>query len=202
MQGQLGYLERVGVVFDLHEQLRADLGEVRPPLHQAETTRQQGEAQRTRERAQVATQRRSDVRGQLQGYRTDHAGAQAAWHEMSETLQARRMGGVAVAETPTPVAVEEAPSLPMIAPEPPTAPGSEGAAEEEAVAQAEVGDLTPEIADLSQRVFGYLADHPDGVRLTEIEGEFGLGRFQAARVVRHLIDEGNTDKRDLLYFAI
>jgi hypothetical protein len=61
--------------------------------------------------------------------------------------------------------------------------------------------MTEEFTALSDRVFQHLANHPDGTRLTEIEREFGLGRLQAGRVVRHLMDEGKAEKRDLCYFA-
>jgi hypothetical protein len=60
---------------------------------------------------------------------------------------------------------------------------------------------TLEFTALSERVFQHLANHPDGARLTDIEQEFGLGRLQAGRVVRHLMNEGKAEKRDLSYFA-
>lgn len=62
--------------------------------------------------------------------------------------------------------------------------------------------MTEEFTALGDRVFQYLANHPDGTRLTEIEREFGLGRLQAARVIRHLTDEGKAEKRDRCYYAI
>jgi hypothetical protein len=61
--------------------------------------------------------------------------------------------------------------------------------------------VTEELTASSDRVFQYLANHPDGARLTEIEREFGLGRLQAGRVMRHLMDEGKAEKRDLCYYA-
>ena len=62
--------------------------------------------------------------------------------------------------------------------------------------------VTPEIATLSARVFGYLADHPDGARMTELEEKFGVARIQMARVLRNLMDQNKVEKRDLIYFAI
>lgn len=61
--------------------------------------------------------------------------------------------------------------------------------------------MTEEFTALGDRVFQYLANHPDGARLTEIEREFGVGRLQAGRVMRHLMDEGKAEKRDYCYFA-
>jgi len=61
--------------------------------------------------------------------------------------------------------------------------------------------VTEQLAAMCDRVFRYLANHPDGARLTEIEWEFDLGRLQAGRVVRHLMDEGKAEKRDYCYFA-
>ena len=58
------------------------------------------------------------------------------------------------------------------------------------------------VGELRDRVFAYLADHPDGTKLTELEEEFGLARIQIARIVRALIDDNKVEKRDLLYFAI
>ena len=66
-------------------------------------------------------------------------------------------------------------------------------------AGAKVG---PEFGDLRDKVFAYLADHPDGARMTELEKEFGVARIQMAKVVRHLTDENKVAKRDLVYFAI
>ncbi len=65
-------------------------------------------------------------------------------------------------------------------------------------------EMPPEapVGELRDRVFAYLADHPDGTRLTELEEAFGIARVQIARVIRGLIDNNKVDKRDLLYFAI
>ena len=55
---------------------------------------------------------------------------------------------------------------------------------------------------LRDRVFAYLADHPDGTKLVELEGEFGLARIQIAKVIRELMDDNKVEKHNLLYFAI
>ncbi|MFH1560625.1 MAG: hypothetical protein ABID84_04365 [Chloroflexota bacterium] len=172
----------------MSRQLRSDLAHVAPDLHQIE-------AQRERETQQEIAQRKSDVASHLQELGEINAGGRAAWQVMVATMQAKSAGAIVVAEAPsevapTPFAVEEvAPAAAM----------EEAAVEEEAV---EVGEVTEELASQSERGFEYLAHHPYGTRLTELEQEFGLGRFQAARVVRHLMNEGKAEKRDLLYFAI
>jgi len=65
-------------------------------------------------------------------------------------------------------------------------------------------EMPPEVpvAELRDRVFAYLADHPDGTRLVELEEEFGLTRIEMARVIRALIDDNKVEKLELLYFAI
>lgn len=69
-------------------------------------------------------------------------------------------------------------------------------------ARVDVGELTAEFMSLSDRVFKYLASHPDGTRLAEIEEEFGIQRNLSARVVQRLVNEGKGQKRALSYFAI
>ena len=58
------------------------------------------------------------------------------------------------------------------------------------------------IGELRDRIFAYLADHPDGTKLAELEAEFGVSRIEMARVVRALMDNNKVEKRELLYFAI
>lgn len=71
-----------------------------------------------------------------------------------------------------------------------------------AIRVKEIARITPETADLRNRVFEYLANHPDGTKMTELEREFGLARIQTAKVLRSLVDENKVEKRDLLYFAV
>ena len=56
--------------------------------------------------------------------------------------------------------------------------------------------------ELRDRIFAYLANHPNGTKLVEMEEEFGIARIQVAGVVRALIDDNKVEKRNLLYFAI
>ncbi|MDO8688792.1 MAG: hypothetical protein Q7R39_02050, partial [Dehalococcoidia bacterium] len=71
----------------------------------------------------------------------------------------------------------------------------------EAIEEEAVG-VAPDHAILRQQVFSYLADHPDGVRMTDLEREFGVIRLQMVRLLKGLIDENTVKKEDLLYFAI
>lgn len=52
------------------------------------------------------------------------------------------------------------------------------------------------------QVFEYLAGHPDGTRMTELEMEFGIPRIQMAKVLKNLMEDSKVEKRDLLYFAV
>ena len=155
-------------------------GELRAGLSQTEGQRIEQAGQEAAERRSEIPQRKSDVAGQIAGYREEQAGARAAWQELATTMRGTR--GVAVAPppdvVPPPVVEEVAPA-------------------------AEVAEAPAEIeTDLTGRVFAFVADNPDGVRLTEMEVQFGLSRFAAARVANDLIEEGKLEKRDLLYFAV
>jgi len=63
-------------------------------------------------------------------------------------------------------------------------------------------EMIPETTDLGGRVFEYLANHPDGTKMTGLEEEFGLARIQIAKIVKNLMDENKVEKRELFYFAI
>lgn len=65
-----------------------------------------------------------------------------------------------------------------------------------------MGEPTAEFASLKSRLFEYLARHPDGTPLAELERAFGLRTEQIAPVLQALIDDGKVERRGLLYFAI
>lgn len=170
----------------------------------------ESEAGRKRTAVQEIAQRSSDVSAMLKEFREEQAGVRDEWEKLSATMQAKRGGVALVVEAPRPVEVLPPPAVvaeaprPVVVVAPPPAVVAEAPpamAEEEAVAMAEVGEVTPELASLSERVFEYLANHPDGTRLIELEREFSMSRLQMARVVRNLMDEGKAEKRDLFYFA-
>jgi hypothetical protein len=123
----------------------------------------------------------NDARNAQGETKADLKEASAAWQGFASTMQQKR-AGVKVAPK-----VEEA---------------KVEVSEEEAVARAEPIELTPEITEVQHRVFEYLADHPDGTRMVELEREFGIARIQMARILKGLMDDNKVAKRDLLYFAI
>jgi len=122
---------------------------------------------------------KSAVSAQLKEFADIQAGARDEWQILSATMQAQRVGPV----------VETKPSEAFAAP-----------AEE--ITEEEVAELTPETADIRHRVFEYLANHPDGTKMTGLEEEFGLARIQIAKIVKSLMGENKVEKRELFYFAI
>ncbi len=136
--------------------------------------------------AKGVTDRKHEVSATLKGFsvelnevRSELAGARDEWQTLTATMQAQRVG----------LAVEVKPPEAVVVP-------AEKIAEEEAV------EITPETVALSDRVFEYLANHPDGARMTELEQEFGVPRIQMARLLRGLMDENKVKKQELLYLAI
>ena len=55
--------------------------------------------------------------------------------------------------------------------------------------------------EIRERVLAYLVEHPEGLRLADLEEYFGMARIQMARMLRKMIDENKVRKEDLLYFA-
>ncbi len=51
-------------------------------------------------------------------------------------------------------------------------------------------------------IFTYLAEHPDGAKLTQMEQDMRIARIRIARAMRGLIDEKKVQKREMLYFAV
>ncbi|MBI2919100.1 MAG: hypothetical protein HYY01_14080 [Chloroflexi bacterium] len=140
---------------------------------------------RTRsELARNEARRSGEANGWLGKIATSRAAGHAEWRRMEEALHAKKLQGA-------------------VAPAPPAAPPPpEALSEEEAIARVQVGQMTPEFANLRSRAFDYLANRPDGTRLVEMEQALGVSRIHMARVVGSLMDEGKAEKRDLLYFAI
>jgi len=198
-QGKIAVKTQLKEFDDAHaamsRELRDDLAKVRPALEE-EDRKRQGEARQFRgELTSVVAEGKAAARARLKEFADIQGGARDEWQKLTNTMQAKR--GTLVVEVRPPEAVAP-PPVEEVAPPPPV----EEIAEEEAVAHAEVAEVTPEIAVLRDQVFEYLANHPDGTRLVELEEEFGLARIQMARVVRNLTDENKVEKRGLLYFAI
>jgi hypothetical protein len=79
-----------------------------------------------------------------------------------------------------------------------TAPAAKAASPPPAAAPAVVGEAAVTLRDV---IFTYLAEHPNGAKLTQIEQDLGVPRIQIAQAMRGLIDENKVQKRELLYFA-
>ena len=122
----------------------------------------------------------------LNEVRTALDGGRDEWQRMATTLQSKR--GAAVADV----------KLPKAAP----APASSKQVAKKAVARAGAAELPPGLAAFRDRVFEYLANHPDGTRLVQLEQKFGMARIQMAKIVKSLIGKNKVEKRDSLYFAI
>jgi hypothetical protein len=142
--------------------------------------------------AKGVADRKRDVDAILQGFdgefrevRVMLAIARDEWQKLTATMQAKR--GAPVVDVKPPEVVV------------PTPPPVEVIAKEEAVAHAEA---TPEIAALQERVFEYLANHPDGRRLVELEQKFGVARIQMARALKDLTNQNRVQKLEGVYFAI
>ena len=54
--------------------------------------------------------------------------------------------------------------------------------------------------ELRNRVLNYLANHPEGTKLVELEEKLGTARIQLTDIINNLIDNHQVDKRDMLYF--
>jgi len=52
----------------------------------------------------------------------------------------------------------------------------------------------PSAEDVNERLLAYLAQHPNGMKLVDIEPEFGLGRPQLGKFLRGLVDSGKVAK--------
>ena len=138
-----------------------------------------------------------DVSEQIQGYGDERTGAQATGQVLATTMRVKKGLAAARVEAPPEAAPPHTP-IDDAAPTPTGAVAKEG--EAEVIAQAEGGRGHRRVR------------HPDGsglripsqspLRLTELEQELGLNRFHAARIVRHLMEEGKTEKQGLSYFAI
>lgn len=133
--------------------------------------------------------RRSSVEAWMQQVAGTRAGARAAWESLCGVMRARRVGTSAPADSPSSAGTAEPAGDPALAID---------AAPDESAASGRADGMVETLAD---RAFDYLAGRPGGTRLTEVEQELGVGRFYATRAVRHLMDRGKVQKRDLLYFT-
>ena len=56
-------------------------------------------------------------------------------------------------------------------------------------------------ATLRDVIFTYLAEHPDGARLTQMEQDLGMARIRLAKEMKRLIEAKKVQKWEMLYFA-
>jgi len=161
---------------EMSAQLKADLAKVKPELAKDEAERVNQAQIEIKERVGAVTELLDD-------FRKEKEEAATAWQNLVSTME-----GVRGKKAPTPVAKEKV-KKPVAEAKP-----VEEVTEEEAA--------TPEAAEFQQRVFEYIADHPDGTRMVELERDFVTARIQMARILRKLMDGNKVEKRDLLYFAI
>ena len=117
--------------------------------------------------------RKTEVATWIKEMVTARADAQREWQELAATMQARRAGAAAT----------EAP--PKAAPAPSTAASGKA----------------PRVASLRDRVFQFLAGHPDGTPLTGLEQELSASRFQMTQTLHKLTEQGKVEKRGSRYFA-
>jgi hypothetical protein len=130
-------------------------------------------------------------RSEVTTMRADHQAFLGHLHRLSAGRHAEIWGGAA------PVRAAARPVRPAVARPRAAAPAPPV---EEAVPTAPAA--TAEAVTLRDVIFEYLAEHPDGARLTDMEREFGMARIQIATALRGLIDDNKVEKRDLVYFAI
>lgn len=156
----------------MSRELKADLAKVRPALEEEDRKRQSEAREFRGELGRAVAQGKAATQALLRDFGEEQAGVRDEWQKMTATMQSKR-GGVAGAVKPPIKEIAE-----------------------------EAASMTPEIAALREKVFEYLANHPDGTKLVELAEKLGVARIQVAKVVRSLIDENKVEKRDLLYFAV
>jgi ABC-type transporter Mla subunit MlaD len=143
--------------------------------------------------------------GMLNNYANDREGAAAEWNKMQAAIAKIRKTGVveppkAVEKKevkPTPVAaVEETPVA--IVEEIPVALVEE--APVEAQPKEEPKPVVP--LTLEGKVLDYINKHPNGVKISEMEGSFGETRMKLGFVAKALLEEGKVQKLENIYFPI
>jgi len=147
--------------------------ELKADLSKVAPALRESESERKRTSTQEISQRKSGVGTMLRELHEEQAGVRDEWQILSTIMREKRGGTVLKVEPP----VEE-------------------------IAEKEAVEVTPETADIRNQVFEYLANHPDGTRLVELEQEFGVARIKVARLLKNLMDENKVEKQELLYFAI
>ena len=146
-----------------------------------------GEAERQREARALkqelirgVTERKSAVSTQLKELADIQAGVRDEWQKLSALMKANR--GVSVVKSKP---LEAAAASPV-----------------EEITEDKAAEITPETTTFHDQIFEYLANHPDGARMTELEQEFDVPRIKLARILGNLKDANKVEKKELFYFAI
>ena len=178
---------------EMSTRLKADLANGKLTLAKEETDRVK--------QAQIVIKERVTAVNELLGeVKAEREKAAAAWLELVNVIRAEPgMAAPPVAEPAKEEAMAKTETVEMATAE---IVANETPDEEEAGAEGESVERTPETIDLGDQVLAYLADHPDGTRMTELEEKFGVARIQMAKLLRELMDDNIAEKRDMLYFAI
>lgn len=133
-----------------------------------------------------------------------------AWQSFTETMQARRAGRMPSASVNEEGKQAQARSANFTFegvhhPEPWPAVKPVQAKPKAKAAPNAASEAVVEAATLpsDEAVFSYLADHPDGLRLVELEEHFGTPRIRLKDILNRLIDENKARKDDerKLFFA-
>ena len=141
----------------------------------------------------------AEVSTELAGFRQDRmalaenlAEFGQVWRSFTETMQSRRGGHVTSSPLESQPSPEAAANTPVGAEPEITSAGPDGPATRE-----------PHGAPTDEAVFAYLADHPDGLRLVELEEHFGTQRIRLVPILTRLIQENKACKEEerKLYFA-
>ena len=195
----------------MSRELKADLAKVRPALEKEDRKRQSEAREFMGELGRAVAQGKATMKAQLEELDATHAAmstqlradlAKGDEERLGEAraLKQELVRGVAERKSAVSAQLRELADI------------QAGARDEwqkmTATMQAKRGGVAVEakppetVAALRAQVFEYLANHPDGVRMTELEQEFGIARIQMAKVVKSLIDKNKIEKRALLYFAV
>ncbi|MEW6002860.1 MAG: hypothetical protein AB1638_09480 [Nitrospirota bacterium] len=107
----------------------------------------------------------------LSKYSSDMKKAANAWQGMSETLSRARKGRAVVPKLEAKVKVRPV---------------------EEAVEEVEV--------DLEEKVLEFINQHPEGLKVSDMEEPLGVARTRLGAIAKRLLDEGKVRKEENLYF--
>ena len=156
----------------MSREMRADLAKGHQVLVEDEKKRQSEAREFMGELGRVVAAGKATTQALLRNFSEVQAGARDEWQILSAIMRENRGGPVIMMKPPAEEMAEEA------------------------------AGITPDTAALRNQVFEYLANHPDGTRMTGLEREFGVARIKMARLLKDLMDENKIEKQELLYFAI